>query len=112
MLIRIKEITNDLSENNWFKNIVESLNNFDCEIYIKGLTQSEQKIKVLSLANEKGMKAPTHVICYSQKYKKFLKPSNKEELLHVKGFGEKKIEQIGASVIRIINLFKVIDNKH
>ncbi len=54
MKIRIKEKTNNLSENNWFEKIVDSLNNLDCEFYVKGLTklnQSEQKVKVENLQN-------------------------------------------------------------
>jgi len=54
MKIIIKEKTNNLSENNWFEKIIDSLNNLDCKVYVKGLTklsQSEQKVKVECLQN-------------------------------------------------------------
>jgi hypothetical protein len=54
MKIKIKEKTNDLSENHWFEKIVNSLEDLNCEIYLTGLTdllQSEQKTKVNHLQN-------------------------------------------------------------
>ncbi|SIS48071.1 hypothetical protein SAMN05421766_102211 [Zobellia uliginosa] len=54
MKIQVKEKTDYLSEDNWFEQIVNSLNNLNCELYVKGLTklkQSEQKVKVQNLQN-------------------------------------------------------------
>ena len=54
MQIEIKEITNYLPQNNWFKEITNSLKGLDCKLYVHGLTnlsQSNQKIKIEELQN-------------------------------------------------------------
>lgn len=52
MKIQVKENTSNLTDDNWFKKIIDSLNNLDCEHYVKDLitfNQSEQKEKVQDL---------------------------------------------------------------
>jgi len=52
MKIQVKENTSNLPGDNWFKKIIDSLNNLYCEPYVKDLTtfnQSEQKEKVQNL---------------------------------------------------------------
>lgn len=52
MKIQVKENTSNLTDDNWFKKIIDSLNNLDNEHYVKDLitfNQSEQKEKVQDL---------------------------------------------------------------
>ena len=52
MKIQIKEKTKGLEKDNWFIRVLGSLEDLNCELYVKGLTkltQSEQRIEIIKL---------------------------------------------------------------
>ncbi|OUS12882.1 hypothetical protein A9Q93_09780 [Nonlabens dokdonensis] len=54
MKIIVKEISKGLDDNNWFKEITNSLQGLDCKKYVEGLinfSQKKQKRKVAKLQN-------------------------------------------------------------
>ena len=80
------------------KYVLPKLNNKDEDLY--------RKLRAfrLRISNEKGMKAFYIFGNSTLNDLVLLKPKTKEELLQIKGFGEKKIEEIGAAVITIISI--------
>lgn len=54
MTIQVREKTDNLPKDNWFKSVLNTLENVNCEIYVNNLTdlpQKEQRIMIKELQN-------------------------------------------------------------